>query len=185
MALFSCVNDTIAIWGAFCLFLFFWDRDIPKKGLNWPMNDHKGEGGTLGHTRGKRLGFTGSRVWEEKKNKLHFLLNFVLLTVRFEPSIQLRIPARCSKEPAASFNSSSSSGLTSRRGLLLMGHLTAGGRREVWWTPLSSPRSESSSLWKPSLPARQDCLPSQPPSSREDRDEEEEWEEQRCKATLL
>lgn len=136
-------------------------------------------------TRGVRGYGSQGPESERRKKKLHFLLNFVLLTVRFEPSIQLRIPARCSKEPAASFNSSSSSGLTSRRGLLLMGHLTAGGRREVWWTSLSSPRSESSSLWKPSLPARQDCLASQPPSSREDRDDEEEWEEQRCKAALL
>lgn len=121
----------------------------------------------------------------KKKRKLHFLLNFVLLTVCLEPSVQLRMPARCSKEPAASFSSSSSSGLTSRRGLLLMGHLMAGGRREVSWRPLSSQRSESSSLWKPSLPARRDCPPLQPPSSREERDEEEEREEQRCKATLL
>lgn len=97
----------------------------------------------------------------------------------------LRMPARCSKEPAASFSSSSTSGLTSRRDLLLTGHLMAGGRREVSWRPLSSQRSESSSLWKPSLPARRDCLPLNPPSSREDRDEEEEREEQRCNATLL
>lgn len=119
------------------------------------------------------------------QGKLHFLLSFVLLTVRLDPSVQLRIPARCSKDPAASFSSSSSSGLTSRRGRLLMGHLMAGGRREVCWTALSSQRSESSSLWKPSLPARRDWLRSQPPSSREEREEEEERDEQRCRAALL
>lgn len=134
--------------------------------------------------RGQRSGFTGSGVRQKMKN-LYFLFNFVLLTVRLEPSVQLRIPARCSREPAASFSSSSSSGLTSRRGLFPTGHLMAGGRRDVWCTALSSQRSESSSLWKPSLPARWDCLPSQPPSSSEDSEDEEERDEQRCRATLL
>lgn len=157
-----------------------------KKGLKWPMNDQiRRRRHTGTHDQGSEVRVHRVRSLIGGKKNLHFLFNFVLLTVRLEPSMQLRIPARCSKEPAASFSSSSSSGLTSRRGLLPTGHLMAGGRREVWWTPLSSQRSESSSLWKPSLPARRDCLPSQPPSSREDRDEEEEREEQRCRATLL
>lgn len=171
---------------------FLLDRDIPeqkKNSLKWSMSDqmrrrrHTGKQGQGSEVRVHRV---RSLIGKNKtKTKLHFLLNFVLLTVCLEPSVQLRIPARCSKEPAASFSSSSSSGLTSRRGLLLTGHLMAGGRWEVSWRPLSSQRSESSSLWKPSLPARRDCLPLQPPSSREDRDEEEEREEQRCKAMLL
>lgn len=184
MALFSCVNDTIAI-----CFVGHGYSQTKRKGSKWPMNDQiRRRRHTGTHDQGSEVRV--HRVWslmgaKKKKRNLHFLLSFVLFTVRLEPSMQLRIPARWSKEPAASFSSSSSSGLTSRRGLLPTGHLMAGGRREVWWTPLSSQRSESSSLWKPSLPARRDCLPSQPPSSREERDEEEEREEQRCRATLL
>lgn len=159
-------------------------RVLNKRGSKWPRNDQiRRRRHTGTHDQGSEVRVHRVRSLMEGAS-LYFLFSFVLLTVRLEPSVQLRIPARCSKEPAASFSSSSSSGFTSRRALLPAGHLMAGGRRDVIWMPLSSQRSESSSLWKPSLPARRDCLRSQP-SSREERDEEEEREEQRCRATLL
>jgi hypothetical protein len=99
--------------------------------------------------------------------------------------VQLRMPARWSREPAASFSSSSSSSFTSRRARFPAGRLPApeeplepeeaaleeaededeeeeeeeeGARRAGAdgreRPPRSSQRSESSSLWKPSLPAR-------------------------------
>lgn len=209
MALFSCVKDAIAICFSFLFLSFFIaGQEYSKtKGLKWPVNDrirkrwrtrtrHTGahDGGGGGDGGCWRSGV--HRVWsptgeeKEKKGKIfYFLLNFVLLTVRLEPSVQLRMPARCSSEPAASFSSSSSSCLTSRRALLPTGHLIAGGRRGgvCRGVALSSQkRSESSSLWKPSLPARRDCPSLQAPSSSDDSDEdEEEREEQRCRATLL
>lgn len=115
--------------------------------------------------------------------------NFLLFAPRFERSRPGRIPARCKSDPAASFNSSSNSGLDSRRARLTgTGHLTLSGWRtgsEGGRELLSS--SESSSLWKPSLPARRPWLESQAVSSREDseEDEEEDRDEQRWKEELL
>lgn len=125
MALFSCVNDAIAI----C----FVGQEYPKqiKGSKWPMNDQiRRRRHTGTHDQGSEVRVHRSLMGSGRD--LYFLFSFVLLTVRLEPSVQLRIPARCSKEPAASFSSSSSSGLTSRFTLLPAGHLMAGGRRDVW-----------------------------------------------------
>lgn len=139
----------------------------------------------------------------------YFLQSFLLRAARLVASRLVRIPARCRRDPAASFSSSSTSALASSH-ILFLGASTeawawpwpraAGfGRRPgrplapLWSVPAfisSLPAlgswSESSLLWKPSLPARCVLRGVRPkPSSTEDRDEDLERDGRCCWGTLL